>query len=174
MSDEEGTVLVFRNHVGQPIAVPEDVVTAAERAYRCHRKRIQGLSWEQIAQQEGYPTAASAHSDVDRYIKEGRALVVEQSQREMLTLEVARLDAMQSALWERAMQGNVPSVNAVVNIIINRSRLIGLDANQMAETKPHTLVVPVDGDGFLAALKSAAIDTPTMKDQEKEKEDGSD
>jgi hypothetical protein len=168
MSEEDdGKVLVFRNHVGQPIAVPGDIVTEAERVYRCHRMRVNGNTWEQIAQLELYPSAGAAKADVDRYIKEGKALVIESSQREMLTLEVARLDAMQLGLWERAVNGNVPAVNAIVNIIAHRARLVGLDANQLNEEHkgPHTLVVPMDGPGFLEALKDAAAKSKPLHEE---------
>ena len=34
------------------------VVTEAERAYRCHEMRIVGFSWDEIAEQEQYPSAS--------------------------------------------------------------------------------------------------------------------
>ena len=156
-----GTVLVFRNHADEPIAVPNEVVTEAERAFRCHGLRLQGNSWEKIAELELYPSARSAKSDVDRYLEEGRALVVEASQREQLSMEVARFDALQLALWPAAMRGNVQSAVAVMNIIVHRARLVGLDPEKMNEDSrgPATLVIPVDGDGFLEALQQAAKKT---------------
>ena len=69
MSDDEtpkdpagGTVLVFRNPDGTPVAVPEDVVNAAERAYRCHTRRIKGDSWDLIAAEEGYESVGAGRS----------------------------------------------------------------------------------------------------------------
>lgn len=171
--EDTGNVLVFRNTVGEPIAVPEEVVTAAEQAYRCHRMRVDGYSWEQIAQVEHYPSAGAAKYDVDRYLDEGKALVVESSQREMLALEVARLDSLQLALWKKAMGGHVQSVNAIVNIVMNRARLVGMDANRPGEdaNTPRTLVVPVDGEGFLQALQQAA--EPTVGTQPQGESNGS-
>lgn len=161
---KDDNVLVFRNAANEPIAVPTEVVTAAERAYRCHSWRIEGRSWEWIAQQEGYPSAKAAAYDVERYLDEGRALVVEKSARQMLTLEVARMDALQSALWPMAMKGHVQSATAVLSIIVNRSKLVGLDPEKMNEdaaAQARTVVVPSHEDGYLAALKSAAGDQPT-------------
>jgi hypothetical protein len=154
---EEGKVLVFRNSASEPIAVPGEIVTEAERAYRCHIKRLEGSSWEEIAIAEKYPTAIACKADVDRYLKEGAALVTEKSQRDQLTLEVGRLDAMQLFLWPKAKGGSVPAVTAIVNIIMNRSKLVGLQSEQaLAAGGPRTLVVPVDDEGFLDALKEAA------------------
>jgi len=156
--EREDNVLVFRNATGSPVAVPSSVVTEAERAYRCHQMRIQGVSWGEIAQQENYTSAGAAKSDVDRYMAEARSLVVEASAREMLTLEVNRLDALQQAMWTNAMSGHVPSAQLIMNIIVNRAKLVGLDPEKMSEEadKARTVVVPDNPDGYLAALQQAA------------------
>jgi hypothetical protein len=159
--EHDGDVLVFRGTAGDPIAVPSDVVTAAERAYRCYQLRVGGKSWEQVAELEKYPSASSAKYDVDRYMEEARALVVEASQKEMLTLEVHRLDALQDALWLNAMSGHVPSAGMCMNLIMNRAKLtvefrerVGADADHA-----RTVVVPVENDGYLQALMDAAGET---------------
>ncbi|MDP9465798.1 MAG: hypothetical protein M3P31_00915, partial [Actinomycetota bacterium] len=41
-------------------------------------------------------------------------------------LEVARLDALQQALWEPALTGDLRAVGQVVQIVAARSRLLGL------------------------------------------------
>lgn len=154
----EGTVLVFRNPSGEPIAVPEDVVTKAERAYRCYQARVGGQSWEAIAAAELYPSARACKHDVERYMAEASALVVESTAREMLTLEVNRLDAVQHALWLSAMTGHVPSAALVVTVIMNRAKLIGLDPERMGAeiNNSRTVVVPQDEDDYLQTLKDAA------------------
>lgn len=152
----DGNVLVFRGPMGDPIAVPTEVVTEAERAFRCYQLRVGGLSWAEIATLELYPSAGAAMYDVNRYMAEAKALVVESSAREMLTLEVNRLDALQHALWANAMTGHVPSVTAALSIIVNRAKLIGLDPDKMNDVAARTVVVPQDDDGFLAALKTLA------------------
>ena len=154
----DGTVLVFRNPAGDPIAVPADIVTAAERAYRCYMARVGGQSWAEIAEQEQYPSARACQYDVDRYTKEAMSLVVESSAREMLTLEVARLDALQHALWLSAMTGHVPSATFCLNVVINRAKLIGLDPDRMGAelNSSRTVVVPQAEDDFLQTLKDAA------------------
>lgn len=47
------------------------------------------------------------------------------------TLELLRLDELQSGLWDRAVSGDVKAVNAVLRIIEQRSRLLGLDRPQI-------------------------------------------
>jgi hypothetical protein len=152
----EGTVLVFRGPMNDPIVVPTAVATEAERAFRCYGLRVEGMSWAQIATAELYPSASAAMHDVKRYMEEAKALVTEHSQREQLTLEVNRLDALQHAVWANAMTGHVPSAAFAMNVVMNRAKLVGLDPDKMADATARTVVVPVDDDGFLAALKTLA------------------
>ena len=42
-------------------------------------------------------------------------------------LELTRLDAPEVGLWDKAVSGDVKAVNAVLRIIEQRSRLLGLD-----------------------------------------------
>jgi hypothetical protein len=153
-------VLVFRNASNEPIVVPAEVVTAQERIYRCHLASVGGASWEQIALDEGYPSPGAAAAVVRKYLKEGAALVAESSARDMLSQEVRRFDALQHALWPQAMSGFVPAVNACVNIINARARIVGLDPEKMDSSGPVTVVVPPDSAAYMAALKKAAGTAP--------------
>lgn len=160
----DNNVLVFRNGAQEPVAVPAEVVTEAERAYRCYTAHLGGRSWEQIAMDERYPSALAAKSDVDRYMSEGKALVLESSQRDMLVLEVARLNALQMSVWPMATSGHIPSVAAAINIIKLRSQLVGLDPDKMADQadQARTVVyVGKESEDYIAGLKKAAAeDTP--------------
>ena len=46
---------------------------------------------------------------------------------ELRNLEVKRLDSLQLAMWQKAMQGDVPSATAVVRVIMSRCPLLGLE-----------------------------------------------
>lgn len=158
---EPGTVLVFRNPSGEPIAVPEEVVTAAERVYRCYKLHLSGQSWAQIAVTEQYPSAEAVAYDVKRYMDEARALVVSHSARSMLELEVARMDALQSFAWPQAEKGHVPSMAFVLAVIKQRMWAVGLDPEQMNEgDKNNTVVVPQDSAGFIGAMQRADAQVP--------------
>ncbi|HEY5787697.1 MAG TPA: hypothetical protein VIT65_23275, partial [Microlunatus sp.] len=123
-TDDPDNVLVFRNPAGQPVAVPDDVVTEAERAYRCYMLNIGGKSWQEIAELENYPSAGAAKYDVDRYMEEARSLVVEASQQKMLVREVSRLDFLQDRIWPGVQAGSLAAVKEVRGIIMDRVRLI--------------------------------------------------
>lgn len=157
---ESGTVLVFRNSAGEPVAVPNEVVTAAERVYRAYQSHIAGKSWRQIAIEEQYPSDDAVRYDVQRYLEEAQSLVIHHTARQMLQLEVARLNELQAYVWPQAQRGHVQSVGMAVNIIMNRAKLIGLDPDHMPDDgdKSRTVVVPSDGDGYLASLQRAAAE----------------
>src|SRR5450631_2254841 len=60
-------------------------------------------------------------------------------------LENSRLDALQLALWDAAMTGDIKAVVAIVKIVKARVHLNGLEVGQGAPRQPstpRTLVVP--------------------------------
>jgi hypothetical protein len=64
---------------------------------------------------------------------------------ELRILEVERLDNLQLTVWQKAMEGDVPSAIAVVRCIMARCRLLGLDGPSLLRSEdsiPRTLVVP--------------------------------
>jgi hypothetical protein len=83
----------------------------------------QGRTYEQVAQEVGYASRGTVHAIVKKALDEHIAEDVDDYRR----LEVARLDQLQHALWDTAIAGDVPAVLAIVRIIAQRSKLLGLD-----------------------------------------------
>lgn len=155
-------ILAFRNSAGEPIVVPTAVATEAERALRCYKKRLAGVSWEQIAKDEQYPSALACRADVDRYLTEARSLVVEASAKDMLRTEVARMDLLQTFLWEAAEGGSIPAVSEIRQIIMGRAKLavaLGQGMTEESDTT-QTVVVPRHSGGYIATLQEAAGRAP--------------
>ena len=153
----EGHVLVFRRpDTGRPVAVPDEVVLAAERPYRAYCARLTGMSWEAVALEEGYPNARAAAAEVNRYLEEGKELVAQASAGALISLELARMDALQAAVWPMAMSGNLAAVGVAQNLIMNRVKIMGLEVlaeKGEAAGAPRTVVVPMDESGYIAALQ---------------------
>jgi len=71
---------------------------------------------------------------------------------ELRQTEVARLDALQVVLWDRAMSGDLQAVKVAAGIIMARCRVLGLLSTTRPEVKrasdncgPRTLVIsPTD------------------------------
>lgn len=153
----DGTVLVFRRpDTGRPVAVPDEVVLAAERPYRAYCARLTGMSWEAVALEEGYPSPRAAATEVNRYLEEGKELIAQASAGALISLELARMDALQAAVWPKAMAGNLAAIGISMNVIMNRVKIMGLEV--LAEKgegagSPRTVVVPMDDEGYLTALQ---------------------
>ena len=114
---------------------------AAARRARAVMLRTQGLTYDQIATELGYASRGTVYHVVSEALKAQTAEAV----GELRSLEVERLDNLQLAVWQKAMEGDVPSAFAVVRCIMARCRLLGLDGPSMLEagdSRPRTLVVP--------------------------------
>jgi hypothetical protein len=55
---------------------------------------------------------------------------------EYRALEALRLDALQQAVWEQAIEGDLKAVDRVLSIMKRRSQLLGLDAPKVSEQQP--------------------------------------
>lgn len=62
---------------------------------------------------------------------------------QLRTLEVARLDALQAAVWEQAMTGDPKAANTVLRIIDRRIKILGLDEH-VANPAPSGCSAQVD------------------------------
>ncbi|HPJ18860.1 MAG TPA: hypothetical protein PLQ14_06880 [Actinomycetota bacterium] len=83
---------------------------------------------------------------------EAAALMVSLAERrELLNLEVTRLDALQAAVWDDAMTGDVRAVEAALKLVQARSKLLGLDTDQSATST--TVVVAGDTQTYIETLK---------------------
>lgn len=105
--------------------------------------RLQGLTFEAIAEKLGV-TRQAAHaavtSELDALAAESRA-----DAEKLRDLELARLDAMLSALWPAIKRGSQGAVDKALKVCARRARLLGLDA-------PTEIKANVDGlAGFLAS-----------------------
>lgn len=153
--DDTSNVLVFRNPAGAPVSVPHEVVEAAQAVYRAYLDKVAGLSWELVAYNHHYPSASAARADVERYVREGAALVTDQSRQAVLEMEVARLDALQTALWDNAMKGSIPAVSEVRQLINSRVALVKDMGDKVADGT-RTVVIPVSPGEYTSMLRDIA------------------
>ena len=110
-------------------------VAAAKRA-KVVEAVADGATYEQAAKQAGYATRSGAYKAFWKAVEGREANAVNQAR----TLELTRLDALQVGLWEQALAGDVKAVNAVLRIIEQRSRLLGLD-KPFDESSARTVVM---------------------------------
>jgi hypothetical protein len=114
-------------------------VRAAQLEERCLELRASGLSFREIACELGV-SVSGAYKAVAR----GLVAANEHNREEAASLrdlEVMRLDQLQAALWEQAVdECDTRAIDRVLRIMERRAKLLGLDAPTQRETK----VVPGD------------------------------
>lgn len=162
--EQSAQVIAFRNSAGEPVVVPTDVATEAERAFRAYKLNRDGMDWHEIAIAEQYPSPRAAKADVDRYLAEGRALVVEKSAKEMLELEMARLNHYTFKLSPAIESGSIVAITEARHLVMSRARLaIALGAGLAADNEGgRTVVISGESGQFIATLQEAAGDDPGL------------
>jgi hypothetical protein len=80
------------------------------------------MGYREIALAQGVDTS-TAHRRVSRALGEIPQTIAD----EYRALELSRLDALQVAIWETALEGDYKAIRAVLDIMTKRSKLLGLD-----------------------------------------------
>ena len=94
--------------------------------------RLQGHAYHRIAKALGcHPSTAH-----DYVVKALRDMVPRETAEAVLQLEMARLDAMQGAIFANAANGDIPSIDACLRIIHQRARLLGLYPSDKHHSPP--------------------------------------
>ncbi len=101
-----------------------------------------GATYEQAAGHAGYASRSGAYKAFWKAVDEREADAVDQHRM----LELQRLDALQVGLWDQAVAGDVKAVNAVLRIVQQRSRLLGLDKPEATPAGSESVVDPAYWD----------------------------
>lgn len=99
----------------------------------CLRLRLDGLSHRAIAAQLGI-APSTAYKRVAHALSEVNARSAEQAE-DLRTIELLRLDELQSAVWEKAVDGDDKALGRVLAIMERRTKLLGLDAPAKGEVE---------------------------------------
>lgn len=130
-----------------------------ELALKAYRMRSRGKSWWDIAETLGI-SEGTAHSLIAGRIQAASRLVDESLKRQLLTMEVARLDELQDGLWDQAVGGDVRAVDAVLRIINSRAKILGLETATNNTVTNNTVVVAGNSEEYIAALQRAVGKEP--------------
>ena len=130
--------------------IPTDGITTLEdKAYRAYQMRMAGSSWIDIAHKIGYKSGVEAQTNTERLIEKARRVVDEDLRRDVLNLELDRLDALQEATWGMALSGDLKAVEASLKIMTHRAKLLALAEERTGQQ--HTLIVT--SDSYVESLK---------------------
>ncbi len=100
----------------------QDHALASWRRSEAVRLRTTGRTYQQIADALGYANRGTVQRIVAQALEAREA----ESVKLLRQVELDRLEALHEALWPQAMQGDVPSVLAVLRVIDQQARLLGL------------------------------------------------
>lgn len=126
-----------------------------ERAKAAHLARLEGLTWQEVAEYAGYANASSAKVEVRAYLQRASLVLTDEEKLEHLHMEVDRLGTLQRAIWDKALEGDIKAVDACVRIINTRAKLLGLETlHETRQTTHKTLIIT--SDGMAGALQEIA------------------
>jgi len=114
-------------------------IAVAERRLKALAYRKAGAPYRQIAE-----TLNTSHPTIIRDIQVALAELAEQQRAEageLRTLENARLDSLQVAVWQQAINGSLKAIGMVLRIMERRARLNGLDAQPGAELPTELSII---------------------------------
>ena len=122
-----------------------DKALASARKLKAIQLKTAGLTYQQIADQLGYASRGTVY----KIIKDAQSARLDNAVEEHRAYEVDRLNAMQGALWDRALAGDLQAIDRVLRLIEARCRLWGLLESRPKEAAspwpccqgPATLVV---------------------------------
>ena len=118
--------------------------SAKERKMRAFELRKSGLTYYEIGLQLGISKQA-AHQHVKKHLNEIASKVTELA-KEVMTIELNRLDDMVFALYEKARSGDVSAIDRILKIMDRRAKYLGLDVvsqSDDSDTESHVMEVPV-------------------------------
>ncbi|MDL4812798.1 hypothetical protein [Actinomadura opuntiae] len=101
-------------------------VEAAQKRARALELRKAGATYDQIAQQVGFSNRGTAQRAVVTALRE----ITAEPARDVLALELERLDAMLLGLWPDARRGDQQAIDRVLRIQERRARYLGLDSDR--------------------------------------------
>ena len=127
-----------------------DIATKEERAYRAYQKRLAGEDWRDIAKTLEYPSPKTAEREVQLLIEKASKVATEDRKREVVELELDRLNALQNAVWGMALSGELKAIETTLKIMQHRARLLQLGEESKDSS---TTTVIVAGEDYVETLR---------------------
>ncbi|GAA4123618.1 hypothetical protein GCM10022415_28950 [Knoellia locipacati] len=124
-------------------------VQARRRGLECVKGILQGKTYQEVADEQGYSSRGAVHRVVQQTLAQEQAETID----ELRTLELARLDSLQRAFYPAATAGDLKAAEMVLKVMAQRSRLLQLERVGGPEpVTEHPVLVGGTKEQFLAAL----------------------
>jgi len=128
-----------------------------EEARKVFEMKLGGKLPSEIARELGIPDVQVLRMLTELFSFDA-SFLADQDRKLALGLELMRLEALQSAIWEQAMMGDPKSVDSVVKIIQTRCKITGMEQADPVVNKNLVLVMGEKEDDYIAALKATQND----------------
>lgn len=102
----------------------KETAAAKIKAAKAVELRMEGKTFDEIAQEAGYNSRQAAHDAVKRALE----LTVREPATEMIKLDLERLDKIWGIHYLNAQAGDVQALGACMKIMERRAKLLGLDS----------------------------------------------
>jgi hypothetical protein len=79
------------------------------------------------------------------------------------TLEAERLNALQVAIWDRAIEGDLKALDRVLAVMARRAKLLGLDQPSRSEVQIQDFTAS-EIDAEVRRLERLLAETPVLED----------
>ncbi len=108
-----------------------ETIEARIRAAKALELRMEGKSFDQIAEEAGYNSRQAAHDAVKRALDR----IEREPADALVKLDLERLDVLWQIQYINAQAGDVQAMAACMKIMERRARLLGLDAPIKTDNK---------------------------------------
>lgn len=117
--------------VSNPLGAPDGGRRAeiAVRRSEAVKLKLKGLTWDEVAKECGYSSGGHACMDIGRFRAEQNK-ITQAGMEELRAQALERIDALQAAFWDKAMNGDEKAAAIVLKTFERRARTEGTDAPQ--------------------------------------------
>jgi hypothetical protein len=160
--------------IGSPAKKRRGRVPARRSTKTTGRAAVEKEHWEKATQAYELLLGGKSHSEVAEilgiaHVDDVWRLMTERFQydasrltdaqrKDILGMELLRLNALQAAVWPSAMMGDPKSVDSAVRIIATRAKIAGLEQVDPVVNKNLVLVMGDKEEEYIAALKAVSTD----------------
>ncbi|WP_020393504.1 hypothetical protein [Kribbella catacumbae] len=137
-------------------------LTVLEKERKALGLRSAGLRYAEIAERLGYANASSARKAVFR----GLARSAADEADDLRAIEGERLDKLQSAIWTKALRGDLRAIDTIVRLMGHRAKLFGLEMASKHE------VTGADGDAIIVEVLPQLLPSMADTDAQADSADG--
>ena len=106
-----------------------ETIEAKTKAAKALELRKDGKTFDEIAEAVGYNSRQAAHDAVKRALM----AIIREPAKELITLDLERLDKMWEIHFLNAQAGDVNALTACLKLMERRAKLLGLDSPEKVE-----------------------------------------